>query len=183
MRDRRTEKSFSWGTFDPGFIDDLARYLRGKRVLEICAGNGLLASLLRERGVDIHPTSLFRTMDGHREGFFCEVEELDARTAADRYRETHDILLVCWPDPDEIAMQACLLWGEERPIVFIGEVTDLENGYLGGCASDLFFELSDETLSFDTYVSARSGLDRAGVRQLVPGAADEYEQKYRPIVF
>ena len=183
MNEGMPETPFSWGTFEPAFLDELAISLHGMRVLEICAGNGLLASLLRERGVDIHPTTLFRTMDGHRLGLFCEVEELDARVAADRYRDTHDILLMCWPDPDEVAMQACLLWGEDRPVVFIGEVTDLEHGHLGGCASDLFFELSQETRQFDTYVSGRSGLDRASVRKLLPGASEIYRSKARRLAF
>jgi hypothetical protein len=90
---------------------------------------------------------------------------------------------MCWPTSDEFAMQSALLWGEERPIVFIGEVTDLERGQLGGCASDLFFDLSTETHRFESYDSARSGLDRAAVRELVPGATDEYRKRYKPFQF
>ena len=40
---------FSWGTFDDVFVDELAGWLRGSRVLEVFAGNGLLASLLAAR--------------------------------------------------------------------------------------------------------------------------------------
>jgi hypothetical protein len=173
--------AFSWGTFDEAFLDELAVHLDGKSVLETFAGNGLLASLLRRRGVHIHPTSLFTGHDGHEQGMHCEVERIDARLASDSYRDSHDVLLMCWPTPDESAMQSAIRWGEERPIVFIGEVTDLERGHYGGCASDLFFELSTETQRFESYASARSGLDRAAVRELVPGAADEYRRRYRPI--
>lgn len=179
----RSEESFSWGTFDPAFLDELASHLAGKRVLETFAGNGLLASLLRERGVDIHPTTRFSGHDGHRQGMHSEVEEIDAREAARKYRDQFDTLLMCWPTSDEVAMQSSLIWGEERPIVFIGEVTDLERGYLGGCASDLFFELSSETHLFETYDSARSGLDRAAVRSLPKGATEEYLKRYRPYNF
>ncbi|NTF17853.1 hypothetical protein G6L37_05520 [Agrobacterium rubi] len=178
-----SQDAFSWGTFEPPFLDELAAHLEGHRVLEVCAGNGLLAHLLRERGVDIHPTTIFRSMDGHGLGLYCQVEELDARDAAARYRESHDILLMCWPDPDEVAMQACLLWGEQRPVVFIGEVTDLEVGHLGGCASDLFFELSEETHAFETYSSGRSGLDRAAVRRILPGATEAYQSRVRRFTF
>jgi hypothetical protein len=180
MKASSAREAFSWGTFEEVFLDELARHLRGKRVLETFAGNGLLARLLRERGVDIHPTSLFTGHDGHEQGMHCEVEKIDARMAAVSYRDSHDVLLMCWPTSDEFAMQSALLWGEGRPIVFIGEVTDLERGHLGGCASDLFFELSTETHRFESYDSARSGLDRAAVRELVPGATDEYRQRYKP---
>lgn len=183
MTSKRTREAFSWGTFDGVFLDDLARHLHGRRVLETFAGNGLLAHHLRRRGVDIHPTSLFTGHDGHEQEMHCEVEKIDARTAAIYYRDSHDVLLMCWPTPDECAMQSAMLWGEERPIVFIGEVTDLERGHLGGCASDLFFELSKETHSFDSYDSARSGLDRAAIRELVPGSAEEYRRRYQPSAF
>jgi hypothetical protein len=175
--------AFSWGTFDPSFLDDLSSYLAGQRVLETFAGNGLLASLLRERGIDIHPTSRFAGHDGHENGMHCDVEEIDACEAARKYRDEFEVLLMCWPTSDEAAMQSALIWGEERPIVFIGEVTDLERGHLGGCASDLFFELSSETHSFERYDSARSGLDRAAVRSLPKGAYEEYLKRYRPFSF
>lgn len=173
-----TREAFSWGTFDEVFLDELAQHLGGRRVLETFAGNGLLSRLLRQRGVDIHPTSLFTGHDGHEQEMHCEVEKIDARLAAVAYRYSHDILLMCWPTPDEYAMQSAVLWGEERPIVFIGEVTDIERGRYGGCASDLFFELSKETHCFESYDSARSGLDRAAIRELVPGASEEYRRRY-----
>jgi hypothetical protein len=170
---------FSWGTFDDAFIDELAAYLRGNGVLEVFAGNGLLTSILRLRGVDSHSTTLFRTHDGHEDGIFGGPEVMDARDAATKYRNSHDVLLMSWPPPDEAAMQASILWGEQRPIVFVGEVTDLAAGRLGGCASDLFFELSEETSVFESYRSARSGLDRAAVRRLLPGATAEYARRLR----
>lgn len=41
----------------PGFIDELANELNGMRVLEVFAGNGLLAALLAERGISITATT------------------------------------------------------------------------------------------------------------------------------
>lgn len=177
MGHRSCGSAFSWGTFDPEFIDELAGALSGAKVLEVFAGNGLLSAMLKARGIDVHATSLFRTLDGHQSGFHCDVEEIDARHAAIRYRETHDILLMSWPEPDETAMQTCLLWGEDRPVVFIGEVTDLEEGHLGGCASDIFFELSEEVHVFSSYSSARSGLDKAAIRKVLPGATAEFADR------
>jgi hypothetical protein len=177
------DNAFSWGTMSNPFLNDLATYLKGKRVLETFAGNGLLAHHLQKRGIDIHPTSLLTGHDGHERGMFCEVEKLDARQAALKYRDSFDIMLMCWPPPEESAMQTAILWGEERPFVFIGEVTNLEIGHYGGCASDLFFELSKETQLFESYDSDRSGIDRAAVRELVPGAADQYLARYKPPTF
>lgn len=167
---------FSWGTFDDVFVDELAGWLRGSRVLEVFAGNGLLASLLAARDVDITATSLLTGHDGHRAGMHHEVIELDARSAIRDHGSEHDVLLMSWPPADEIAMQAALLWGEEKPLVFIGEITRPELGMmgLGGCASDLFFELTTETSAFDGYRSRKSGLDRAVVRHLSPGALDRW---------
>lgn len=166
-------KAFSWGTFDDTFLDELAAELRGRSVLEVFAGNGLLARRLSERGVDILATSLFRGHDGSAERMYHPVLEMGAKDAVRKHRD-RDVLLMCWPTADEAAAQAALLWGEERPIVFIGEVTDLERNQLGGCASDLFFELSDVRRSFSSYVSARSGLDRAQIREMRNGSYEDY---------
>jgi 2-polyprenyl-3-methyl-5-hydroxy-6-metoxy-1,4-benzoquinol methylase len=40
-----------------GFVDELADHLRGKRVLEVFAGNGFLAAHLARAGVDIRATT------------------------------------------------------------------------------------------------------------------------------
>jgi hypothetical protein len=60
MTYKGTREAFSWGTFDEVFLNDLAGYLQGRRVLETFAGNGLLAHHLRQRGVNIlgHVSSL-----------------------------------------------------------------------------------------------------------------------------
>ena len=164
---------FSWGTFDHAFVDELAAALAGMRVLEVFAGNGMLSAKLAERGVDVLATSLFSSHDGSINGMHHPVLEMRAAEAA-RTHGDRDVLLMCWPPSDEAAAQAALLWGEERPLVFIGEVTDFESGSLGGCASDLFFELSDVRREFAAYRSDRSGLDRAQLRSMRPGSTAEY---------
>lgn len=73
----------AYGRFTQPFINELATFLSGKRVLEICAGNGYFAALLSEQGVSITPTSLFSGHDGHGERMYCPVEELDAEMAVD----------------------------------------------------------------------------------------------------
>lgn len=155
----------SWGSFTAQFLDELTHWIDGKKVLEIFAGNGLLASKLAERDVDIKSTSLFRGHDGHDAGMFYEVEELEASAAVVQYGKDRDVLLMSWPVAEETALKASLRWDFEKPIIFIGEVTDYDRGHLGGCASDLFFDLTEETHVFKHY-SPRNVLERAAVRKL-----------------
>jgi transcriptional regulator with XRE-family HTH domain len=165
----RPAREFSWGQFDDPFVDELARWIGGRRVLEVFAGNGLLASKLASRGIDIISTSLFRGHDAHEEGMFHPVIEMEASVAVLRHGEGRDVLLMAWPVSDETAARATALWGDAKPVIFIGEVTDLEKGHLGGCASDAFFEFTVETEAFGSY-RPRNMLERAAVRMLDPVA-------------
>ncbi|MBY3157358.1 hypothetical protein HFO56_34090 [Rhizobium laguerreae] len=155
-----------FGNFDDRFCDELKTWIDGRRVLETFAGNGLLAAALASRSVDIVSTSLFSGHDCHHLGMHHEVIELDAVAAVDRYGTECDILLMCWPTTVEAATLAALHWGT-KPIVFIGEVTDHSLGMagLGGCATDLFFDITEETEVFQTYRPGNM-LERAAVRTL-----------------
>lgn len=156
--------SFKWGNFDDASCDEFARWIGKRKVLEIFAGNGLLASMLSWRNVDITSTSLFHS-DGHELGMHFDVVEMDSTRAVKTYGEDHDILLMCWPRETEDAFRATAEWGSEKPIMFIGEVTDLSKGMYGGCGSDNFFETTDELHVFEDY-TPKNMLDRAAVRQL-----------------
>ena len=136
------------------FADELARALQGQRVLEIFAGNGLLAGLLAARGVDVLATSLLSDMDGHRHGLHHPVERLDARQAVIKHGENRDVLLMCWPTVTRAALDACELWGSARPTAYIGEFTDYGKGHLGGCATDEFFEKFKPSRRFESYSSS-----------------------------
>lgn len=124
-------------------IDTLSTYCQGKNVLEVFAGRGALSSLLREQGISIIPTSLRSGHDGADVlGYFTDVEELSAINAVLKYRDWMDVLLVCWPTTSP-EMERCLsLLTPSIPIIFIGEVTDYKQNppFLGGCATDEFFE-------------------------------------------
>lgn len=142
------------GTFWRGgaeFVEELAESLRGKRVLEICAGNGLLAGLLAARGVEVKATSLFSGMDAHDRGLFHPVEEMSAVAAVAAYGAESDVLLVSWPLPTDETLDAARLWGAGRPIAFIGELSNPAAGIYGGCASDAFFEQTRIESSFGSY--------------------------------
>jgi hypothetical protein len=155
-----------FGNFDDRFCDELKTWVNGRRVLETFAGNGLLASMLASRGVDIVSTTTFSGHDAHDHGMYHDVIEMDAVAAVSRYGDDCDVLLMCWPTTVEATTRAALLWAR-KPIVFIGEVTDRSLGLLGlgGCATDLFFDITEEIEQFSTY-QPQNILDRAAVRQL-----------------
>ncbi|WP_404667268.1 hypothetical protein [Roseateles asaccharophilus] len=133
------------------FIEELATFLRGKRVLEIFAGNGYLAACLSQRGIAIRPTSRLSGHDCHELGLYADVEEIDAVSAVSAYGADADVLLMSWPTVTPAAYRAALLWGRDRPICYIGEMTDREADRLGGCATDEFFEAIDVIHRFKHY--------------------------------
>lgn len=146
------------------FADELSIYLKGKRVLEVFAGNGYLAKRLSDRGVNVRATSIFSGHDGHFYGMHFPVEELTAMEAISEYGDDSDVLLMSWPVADERAYHALKLWGVSKPIVYIGEVTNPDlPGLMGlsGCASDRFFD----SITWEREFSSYSGnmLEKAGV--------------------
>lgn len=122
------------------FLDELVATIGERRVLEVFSGNGYLAAHLAARGVQIRATSRRAGHDAHEQGFYCDVEEMDAVQAVQTYGADAEVLLMCWPTTTPAAWRAALAWGAEKDIIFIGEVTDYAKGHLGGCATDEFFE-------------------------------------------
>lgn len=141
-----------WGATQ-GFVDELADHLRGKRVLEVFAGNGYLAAHLAHAGVDIWATTLFSGHDAHERGIYFDVEEMRAEHAVLNHGPAADVLLMAWPTVTPSVLNAAMLWGCEKPLVFIGEMTDRSAGFLGGCATDEFFEFLQVEHHFLAYRS------------------------------
>lgn len=176
-----TDEPVSWGSFSDRFLDELAAWIGARRVLEVFAGNGLLASRLAAEGTDVLATTLFAGHDGHDRGMHFDVVEMEATEAVLKFGADRDVLLMSWPTATEAATKAVLRWGPERPVIFIGEVTRHDLGFsgLGGCASDLFFELTEEALAFGSY-EPRNGLERAGVRYLSLEAVRKWTLQKKP---
>lgn len=161
---REPSPPVAYGAFDDAFIDQLANRFQGSRILEIFAGNGLLASKLYGRGIDIVATSLFAGHDGHDRGFQYPVIEMEAVRAVCELGPECDVLLMSWPTTTEAAFHAIAKWGSGRPVIYIGEAprADLHMGGLPGCASDDFFAVIDEIDSLESY-EPRNILERAMV--------------------
>lgn len=158
----------AYWTPNPQFVDELARFLEGKRVLEVFAGNGFLASLLAARGVSVRATTRFSGHDAHQHGLYHDVEDVDAVTAVRQYGHAHDVLLMCWPTVTPAALLAVAEWGVDRDVAYIGEVTDYEKGHLGGCATDEFFACMTFTQRLKSYQG--NMLEAALVGRLNPDA-------------
>jgi len=154
----------SYGNFTDPFLDELVGIIGNRTVLEVFAGNGLLASKLASRGVDIIATSQFAGHDGHEIGLHHRVLEMDATEAVLTVGSNAEILLMSWPTADEGATKAALAWGADRPIIFIGEITQFDKGALGlgGCASDIFFQITVIERDIPAY-EPRNFLERAVV--------------------
>lgn len=148
------------------FINDLANALRGKKVLEIFAGNGYLAGLLAAKGIDIVATSLLTSMDAHEHGLYYPVQDLDAVAAVNVLGAERDVLLMCWPTVTMAALRACQAWGPDKDIAYIGEFTDYSRNHLGGCATDEYFEALRVDSTFSSYPS-RNDLEKAIIGRII----------------
>ena len=137
--------------YRPEFVTELSSLLQGRRVLEIFAGNGFLAAHLNAHGVAVTATSEFSSHDGHFLGLYHPVQELHAVQAVRAFRDTHDVLLICWPTVTPVVLRAVMEWGSNKDILFIGEVTDYSKNHLGGCATDEFFEAIQVTHELSEY--------------------------------
>lgn len=147
------------------FVQELENFVGKRSVLEVFAGNGLLAGHLAQAGVTVTATSILSSMDGHELGIYHPVDNIKASSAVSKYGLTHDVLLMCWPTTTMDALYAAQAWGLGRDIVFIGEVTDYSKHHLGGCATDEFFDAVDIVHTFDKY-TPRNALERAMVCRL-----------------
>jgi hypothetical protein len=132
----------SWCVVDKHLISSLVSIIDGRRVLEVYSGKGELASALMKEGIEIKATGkLQSSYDGYNPLLACEIEDIDAASAARKYRDDFDIILVSWAIADDSFLQAAMLFN--KPILFIGELYHKhemnELGY-SGTASDNYFE-------------------------------------------
>ncbi|SHH60630.1 class I SAM-dependent methyltransferase [Ferrimonas marina] len=104
-------------------LDQLADRLRGKRVLEVMAGRGVLAKGLQDRGVEVIATDLYRS-GGHRK-FGSRVEQMDSVEAVGQYAADCDLLLLSWPKRGASATNTLAQWGnlkaDRAEVLYLGE--------------------------------------------------------------
>ena len=129
-----------WAVIDKQWTKKLAKWINGRTCLEVMAGAGWLAKALSYHKVDIIATDDYSWECRQHKAMIVvhPVEKIDGINAAEKYSD-RDILIVSWPPHDEASIHhICKEWGNEKPIVFIGE------GDGGCCASDKFWEAFKE---------------------------------------
>jgi hypothetical protein len=133
---RKLVREFAWAVPNDAALDALAELAP---LVEIGAGGGYWAHLLRERGVDIVAYDAMRWNESepdaeHEQKIWTEVLCRNHWAAADHPDRT---LLLCWPSYGEAWAAEALGWGGER-VAYIGEGE-------GGCtAEERFHELLAE---------------------------------------
>jgi hypothetical protein len=161
------------------FVKALASRLEGRRVLEVFAGDGTLAGCLSRLGIRITATSIQSSHDGTADnGFRYPVTMMTASQAVARLGGEADVLLMSWPTVTEDATRAALLWGSDRDIVFIGEMTDYSKGFLGGCATDAFFDATQVVEDLPAYETTNM-MERAVILRARPECVDDFRHSGR----
>lgn len=116
-----------WTVIDMIWTKELALWIGNRSVLEIMAGGGWIAKALTTHNVNIVATDDFswakQDEDSgpiHKYPPVFPVQEIEAIKAVKKINK--DILLVSWPPcEDSEIINACKIWGEKRPIIYIGE--------------------------------------------------------------
>lgn len=140
MRQFFTQR-FSWAIPSPRAIHEITEFADGSTILEIGAGMGLWARLLRDNGATVVATD-HRPGVSHsypKQGYvgtYTPIEEMAAEGALRRYPDA-DVLMLCWP-PYSYDMAECALRDfQGSRVVYIGE-------WLGCCATAAFFSQLEE---------------------------------------
>lgn len=134
-RDEVTKRGM-WALVYNSWVKELVYWIDNRKVLEVMAGRGWLAKALFEKGVDITATDDNSWDDKHNKAVAVyPVILMDAIKAIRKFGADCEIIIMSWPPySSEIATEVLKAWGQDKPVVYIGE------GY-GGCnAPDSFWQ-------------------------------------------
>lgn len=123
-----------YGLITEDFIDNLAEYLEGKRVLEVMAGSGNISLALKDRGIDVIATD-DKSWEIPNEDSI-EIEELDAVLAVKKYGKNIDYVIMSWsPINNQIDNEVLIELRKINP-----EATIIVIGEVGGCTGSKEFQ-------------------------------------------
>jgi hypothetical protein len=114
-------KKYCWASISEAAVDKIAQFVGSRPVLEIGSGSGILAFLLKAKGVNVIATDNYKEMFRFRY-VYTNIEKLDADGAIEKYGNLPDLVLM-------------ISWGREKMLnafrkftgskyVFIGEPGD-----------------------------------------------------------
>lgn len=139
-----------FGLVTTDFADSLAKYLKGKKVLEVMAGAGYLAHELHIRGIDIVATDDYSWGLSAYNNF--PIEHLSVSEAIKKYSEV-DYILVSWIPMGEAGtdlIRAMKKYCPDKMLLHIGE-------HEGGCTgNDFFFDKVEEVFDENLIEAQRS---------------------------
>ena len=120
------------------WVTPLAKWLEGKKCLEIMSGCGSLAKALQDKGIDVTPTDNFKehTYDSWATNLWTPIENIDCLDAISKYKDV-DIIIMSWPYVNDTCVKVLRKMREVNPkaqLLYIGE------GYDGCTACDEFFD-------------------------------------------
>jgi hypothetical protein len=131
-------KQFAWAIPCECAISEIAVY---EPLLEIGAGTGYWASLLRSRGIDIlacdiAPPNLIENY------YHVKMNYTEVLTGGPEILDSHALhngrtLMLCWPPYSDPMAYDCLRRYQGKYVIYIGE-------YQGCCAEGQFFELLEK---------------------------------------
>ena len=109
------------------YAKQLSKWLDGRSALDPMAGRGWLAKALRDEGIKVNASDLNPRGWSSQHNYVpvTNVVEMDIRESIQKSKD--DVLILSWVPYDFDVIKESSLWGEERPILFLGE--------LGGCCS------------------------------------------------
>lgn len=123
---------------DKAFASNLAKFINGKKCLEIMSGLGALSYALKEQGVDIIATDIKDPEEEfdreNRE--WLSIEQLDCIEAIKKYGSEVDYIICSWPrDNEYLEVKILDTMREINPncrLIYIGDD-------IGGCCASLTF--------------------------------------------
>ena len=129
------------------WVRPLAKWIGGRKCLEVMAGRGWLSLALQSQGVNIIPTDDYSWIDIQCEEFVTKVEKIDAIDAVKKYGKDIEILICAWPYMDDVAFRTITALYEINPnvlIIYIGE-------FNGGCTADDSFHEHFKIIKDDNF--------------------------------
>jgi hypothetical protein len=126
-------EEFSWAIPTHDVIKKIHDITVGKKILEVGAGNGLWAKLLKMSGSEIIAIDSFESHGFAEDNTYLPVHNLEAVAAIEQNRDC-DVLMLIWPAYDTDMAERSIKAFKGSTVIYIGE------GY-GGCnANDEFFD-------------------------------------------
>lgn len=114
-------RRYAWAVPNKTAIQKIKKFAKKEQILEVGAGLGLWAYLLREAGANVIATDDFswkKKVQNKRN--FTEVEKLNVQKSINKYKDA-GVLLLVWPPYDEPMANNALKKFKGNKLVYIGE--------------------------------------------------------------